>query len=69
MKKNVITLAFMLVFASTTVFADGELNHGTRTKEPEPKPTAVSTSNPTAISNTSDTLLNQVLNIIYALVA
>jgi len=64
-----MTLAFMLVFASITVFADGEVNHGTRTGEPTPTPMAVTSSNQTASTNTSDTLFDQILNAIYAFVA
>lgn len=67
MKKNFLTLAFLLMFASTTAFADGEIGHGNRT--PEPIPPAGSTSNQTASANSSDTLLNQLLNIIYAITA
>ena len=67
-----MTLAFMLVFASTTVFADGEIGHGTRAATPTPTPTVTNTSNRSAsteTSNTSDTLFDQILNAIYALVA
>lgn len=66
MKKNFMTLAFMLVFASITVFADGEVGHGTRT---EPTPPPVTTSNRTPSPDTSDTLFNQILNAIYAFAA
>lgn len=59
----------MLVFASTTAFADGETGHGTRIAEPTPTPTIVAESNQTTSADTSETLLNQVLNIIYDLVA
>lgn len=69
MKKNFMTLAFVLVFASTTVFADGELNHGTRAADPTPTPMSVTTSNRTASANTSNTLFDQIMNAIYAFVA
>lgn len=62
MKKNFMTLAFMLVFASTTVFADGELNHGNRNVDPTTTPTSNYT-------NTTDIILNQILNIIYSVAA
>lgn len=69
MKKNVITLAFMLVFASTTVFADGETGHGNRTPDSGSAPTALSTSNQNSAANPSDNILNQFLNIIYVFIA
>jgi hypothetical protein len=69
MKKNFMTLAFMLVFASTTIFADGEIGHGTRAVEPTPTPTVETTSNRSASANTSNTLFDQIVNAIYALVA
>lgn len=60
MKKNVLTLAFMLVFASTTVFADGETGHGNRTSDPSPSYSQTGSSN---------NLLDQVLNAIYTIIA
>lgn len=60
----------MLVFTSTTAFADGETGHGTKIIEPTPTPTvAAAESIQTVPADASDTILNQILNIIYNLVA
>lgn len=65
MKKNLMTLAFMLVFASMSALAEeGETGHGGRTSEPQPTPT------PTVVQpSSSSTVFDQFLNIIYAVIA
>lgn len=61
MKKNLLALAFMVTFASTSVLADGEIGHGSKTNPPPP-PSARQV-------DSSDNVLTQVLNAIYAIIA
>ena len=63
MKKNILALAFMVMLASTTAFADGETGHGRRNSD-QPPPPASSTQ-----ADSSNNLLDQVLNAIYAIIA
>jgi hypothetical protein len=63
MKSKFISLAFLLVFAlSTVAFADdGETNHGNKSQNPPP-PAAASTS------NSSNNLLTQIIDVLASLI-
>lgn len=82
MKKNILALAFTLMLASTTVLADGETGHGNRAPVNPPAATAYTdgetghgnrnSDNSSAVvsqSDSSDTILDKIFGIIYAIVA